>query len=308
MRNLFAVVAVLMVVSCNTSYEKTKSGLRYKIFKAKGGEKLKPGDFVKINQEVLIPERDTVLFSTHGKMPAYTKVDTSVVTEYRIEEILPKMSVGDSAVIVFSVDSMKNRGFINEYNETFRRGGQITFRIRVLKRYATEKDVDADFQKDFAVEKERRTKEAEEKNKAEVKALTDYLAKNNIKAIRTPSGAYVEVQEPGTGKIGDTSAVAMVHYTGKLFKDGSTFQSNMDQQPFPVEIGGGATIRGFDEGLMYFGKGGKGRIYIPSHLAYGENGQPPVIPPGATLLFEIRIADIKPKGTVNVPPVHVPQQ
>ncbi len=301
MRNLFILLAgALLLGSCNTSYEKTKSGLRYKIYEGKGGAKLKAGEFVKFNQIALIPERDTVLFTTYGKMPGYTKIDTGAMTQYSFAEVLPMMSVGDSAIIIFSIDTLKNRGMIRDYDNAFRKGGQITFRLKVLKKYTTEKEVQEEYQKDMLAEQERIRKESEVAGKEEAKELDAYIKKNNIKAVKTPSGAYVEVQEQGSGKLGDTTAVAEIMYTGKLFKDGSTFDSNIKTgQPLQVPLGMGGTIKGFDEGLMYFGKGGRGRIFIPSHLGYGPQGSPPVIPPNATLLFEIEIKDIKPRSAMQ---------
>ncbi len=306
MRNLCILLAgALMFASCNTSYEKTKSGLRYKIYEGKGGAKLKAGEFVKFNQIALIPERDTVLFTTYGKMPGYTKIDTGAMTQYSFAEVLPMMKVGDSAIIIFSVDSLKNRGMIRDYDNAFRKGGQITFRLKVLKNYATEKEVQDDYQKDMMAEQERMRKESEVASKEEIKILDEYIKKNNIKATKTPSGAYVEIQQQGTGKTGDTSAVADVIYTGKLLKDGTPFDSNVrNGQPLQVPLGNGGMIKGFEEGLMYFGIGGKGRIFIPSFLAYGTQGSPPVIPPNATIFFEIEIKDIKPKSAMQ--PQHHP--
>jgi len=192
---------------------------------------------------------------------------------------------------------------IRDYDNAFRKGGQITFRLKVLKRYPSEKEVQEDYQKDMLAEQERMRKESEVASKEEIKTLDAYISKNNIKAIKTPSGAYVEVQQLGTGKVGDTTAVADIMYTGKLFKDGSTFDSNVKTgQPLQVPLGMSGTIKGFEEGLMYFGKGGRGRIFIPSFLGYGAQGSPPVIPPNATLIFEIEIKDIKPRSAMPQQP------
>lgn len=308
MRNLIVLLAgAVLLGSCNMSYEKTKSGLRYKIFKGKGGAELKAGDFVKFNQVALIPERDTVLFTTYGKMPGYTRIDTGAMVQYSFAEVLPKMKVGDSAIIVFSVDTLKNRGMIRDYDNTFRKGGQITFRMRVLKKYANEAEVNKDYQADLKVEQQRMSREAELASKTEISELEAYLKKNNIKTIKTPSGAYVEITQPGTGSAKDTGTVVDVFYTGKLLKDGSTFDSNVDPkfghtEPFTLLLGTGGVIKGFEEGLMEFGEGGRGRIFIPSYLGYGPQGNPPTIPPSATLIFEVELRDIKPKPAAGARP------
>jgi FKBP-type peptidyl-prolyl cis-trans isomerase len=225
-------------------------------------------------------------------------------------EILPKCSVGDSLVLLVSVDSMAKKNVI-QYSDIFRRGTMLTFRMKITKSYSSEAEITADVMQERKVENERKQKELQAKSQNEIKELEAYLAKNNIQYTKTPSGAYVEIKEKGTGPIGDTGATAMVFYTGKLFKDGTAFDSNIDPkfqhtQAYPVQLGMGGSVRGFDEGLMYFGKGGKGRIFIPSFLGYGEQGSGDRIPPNASLIFEVEIKDITAKQaaptTVTPPP------
>jgi FKBP-type peptidyl-prolyl cis-trans isomerase FkpA len=300
MRNLFILlVGVALMAGCNAHYEKTKSGLRYKIIKGKGGNKINNGDFIKFNQVVAIPEKDTILNTTYGKVPGYIKIDTGARTEYSFVEVIRKMSVGDSAVIIFSVDSLVKRHMIPEYDKTFHRGGQVTLRLRVLKSYTNEQEVNNDYQKDQQAQILREQKEAEGKNKEEAKSLEEYIKKNNIKATKTASGAYVEILQPGSGPKADSGTIATVYYTGKLLKTGTAFDSNRDPKfshtdPFDVSIGTSATVRGFDEGLRYFAKGGKGRIFMPSEVAYGGRGIQDVIPPFSTLVFEVEVINVKP--------------
>jgi len=310
MKNLIIIlVSAVLLGGCSANYEKTKSGLRYKIIKGKGGAKLKDGDFVKFNQIVTMPEKDTVLNTTYGKMPGYVKIDTGARTEYSYLEVMRKMSVGDSAVIVLSIDTLKKRNMIPDYDNVLKRGGQITFKIRILKKYSSEAEVNADYQKDMEAENLRQQKEAETAQAAEGKALEEYIKKNNIKAVKTPSGAYVEVQQQGSGPKVDSGTIASIFYTGKLLKDGTSFDSNRDPkfnhtQAYDVSVGVGGTIRGLDEGLRIFSKGGKGRVFIPSVLAYGPKGAAPVIPPSASLIFEIEVADVKPApARPQTPPV-----
>lgn len=299
MRNLFILLAGLVVLaSCNTSYEKAKSGLRYKIIKGKGGKQLKTGDFVQYNQIVSITERDTVLFSTYGKMHGYIRVDTSGRVAYTFMEVLPKMRVGDSLIMVLSADSLVKKGMLPAYNEVIRRGDMITIRMKVTNSYATEAEVNAVAQKEAAAEEQRKAKEATEQSKKDQAEMDEYIRKNKINAVKTPSGAYVEILQKGTGKAGDTGAIAQVYYTGKLLKDGTVFDSNLDPKfqhtmSFDVELGRGGVAVGFGEGLMYFGKGGRGKIYVPAYLGYGSQGNGP-IPPNAPLLFEVEIRDILP--------------
>src|SRR6478672_2800950 len=173
MKQMLTIAAIAMVVaSCNTNYEKTKSGLTYKIFGGKeSGKTLKAGMFAKLNIEYRLSPKDTVLNSTYGKVPLFTAVDTSAKTAYSFMELLPKVKQGDSVIFNISVDSLKSKGAIPEYNEIFKRGDQIKCKMSILKTYTNENDIKADYEKEMASEKDR-----------EVKEIKDYLAKNGIKA------------------------------------------------------------------------------------------------------------------------------
>ncbi|MCE3282634.1 MAG: FKBP-type peptidyl-prolyl cis-trans isomerase FkpA precursor [Chitinophagaceae bacterium] len=320
MRNLVVLIAgALILGSCNSGYEKTKSGARFKIVESKGGKLIKLKDIVRMDQVILIPERDTILYNTHGQMPSYMGIDTArnlEYVQYTLSEVLMRSKVGDSVVVVFSSDSLAMRTNPQTgkreamYNDVLQRGGFVTMRIRVNKSYANDAEVGPDLALDREKENQRRTverkaaqekwmKEMQEKHQAEIREIEAYLQKNNIKTVKTPLGVYVEVQQAGTPPIGQVGAKAEVNYTGRLLKDGKAFDSNVDpsfEHPFPmgVVIGGGGVIPGFDDGLRYFGKGGRGRIFIPSYLGYGEEGSKDRIPPNATLIFEVEMKNIAP--------------
>ncbi len=96
----------------------------------------------------------------------------------------------------------------------------------------------------------------------------------------------------GTGaqvKSGDTITA---HYTGKLM-DGTQFDSSVGKSPFTTQIGVGNVIKGWDEGIVGMKVGGKRRLTIPSGMGYGETGSPPVIPPNASLIFDIELLEVK---------------
>jgi len=97
----------------------------------------------------------------------------------------------------------------------------------------------------------------------------------------------------GNGDEAKAGKTVSVHYTGTL-TDGSKFDSSHDRgKPFEFQLGAGRVIKGWDQGVVGMKIGGKRKLVIPSDLAYGERGFPPVIPPNSTLVFEIELLGIR---------------
>lgn len=110
--------------------------------------------------------------------------------------------------------------------------------------------------------------------------------------VTTPSGLqYVEL-EAGTGATPQPGQTVVVHYTGTL-EDGTKFDSSRDRgQPFRFKIGVGQVIKGWDEGVGTMKVGGRRQLIIPADLGYGARGAGGVIPPNATLIFDVELLKI----------------
>ena len=111
--------------------------------------------------------------------------------------------------------------------------------------------------------------------------------------MKTQSGLdYIEV-EAGTGAQAVAGKVVSVHYTGKL-QNGTVFDSSIPRgEPITFQLGKGSVIKGWDEGIALMKVGGKAQLVIPPNLAYGESGAGGVIPPNATLIFDVELVSIK---------------
>ena len=109
----------------------------------------------------------------------------------------------------------------------------------------------------------------------------------------TESGLQYKDLLVGEGEAARVGATAVVHYTGWLL-DGTKFDSSVDRGvPFEFVIGRGQVIKGWDEGVGSMNVGGKRELIIPADLGYGDRGAGNVIPPGATLRFEVELIGLR---------------
>jgi FKBP-type peptidyl-prolyl cis-trans isomerase FkpA len=324
MRVLTTILAasVLLLTSCN-KFKKTKSGMNYKITSAVSKEKIKQGNAVKFNVELKIAGKDTVLGSTYNEMPLFEVIDTAklAMQKYSFWELLPLMGKGDKAEFVMSVDTLVKLKAV-EYNKDFKKGGTINGKMEILNVYPNQDAAKADYEAEakkaqekknakMEIERAKMEKETAGETAKEKTAIEKYLADKKFKAIVTASGSYVIVENAGdaTAKA-DSGKMASVYYKGTILSTGEEFDSNIKGgvkgKTLDVAVGIQGTrnsvIKGMDEGLRYFGKGGKGKIIIPFNQAYGPQGSPPVIPAFATLVFDIEMV-----GVGNYKPEAAPQ-
>ena len=129
----------------------------------------------------------------------------------------------------------------------------------------------------------------------EKKSGAAYIAKaaGEKGSVKTESGIVITPIKPGSGATPKSSDVVKVHYHGTLI-DGTVFDSSVkrgEPATFPLS----QVVKCWTEGLQQIKVGGKSRLVCPSNLAYGERGMPPVIKPGATLIFEVELLEIVPK-------------
>jgi FKBP-type peptidyl-prolyl cis-trans isomerase FkpA len=138
-----------------------------------------------------------------------------------------------------------------------------------------------------------------EKDKA--KTFQDSAAKE-AGAVRTDSGMVMVPIKEGSGESPKATDVVKVHYEGKL-TDGTIFDSSV-QRGQPAEFPLNNVIPCWTEGLQKMKVGGKAKLVCPSAIAYGDNGRPPKIPGGATLVFEVELLDIVKNAQPAMPPGH----
>jgi peptidylprolyl isomerase len=123
------------------------------------------------------------------------------------------------------------------------------------------------------------------------------LAQTAGKTMTTPSGLQIIDSTVGTGAAPKPGQICVMHYTGWLYeggKKGKKFDSSVDRnEPFEFPIGQRNVIAGWDEGVATMKVGGKRTLIIPPALGYGARGAGGVIPPNATLIFDVELLDVK---------------
>jgi FKBP-type peptidyl-prolyl cis-trans isomerase FkpA len=311
---LLLLIAVAVTMSCNDNmgYKKTKSGLLYKIVITGKDAVVKEGNILKIEYTQRI--NDSVLGTSYGRMPAYAKIKPVPDDAYNPEEVFKLLRKGDSALVVQLVDSLIKKFPAGQMPPFMKKGDKLVLGLKVVEVFTSDSLAMADSEKYRAVEEARQVEEmkkmqeqAEKDMQADlvgqIPEMERWLASKNIKAQKTGMGSYVVIKEPGTGMQADEGKYLSVKYSGKKLSDGVEFESNMDgtKPLLPVVIGRrqgpGAVIRGLDDGLRLFKKGGKGTVYIPGALAYGRNPQPgSPFKSNEALIFDVELADVSDKA------------
>lgn len=127
--------------------------------------------------------------------------------------------------------------------------------------------------------------------------LSPAAAQAQETTVTTPSGLKIEDSKVGEGASPATGQTCIMHYTGWLYvngQKGSKFDSSVDRgEPFEFPIGTGRVIKGWDEGVASMKVGGKRTLIIPPELGYGARGAGGVIPPNATLVFDVELLGIR---------------
>ena len=123
------------------------------------------------------------------------------------------------------------------------------------------------------------------------------IAAEKLDGTTTDSGLTFVPLEEGDGPKPEIGQLVQVHYTGTL-ADGTIFDSSIDNEPYTFKLGQGQVIAGWDEGIAMLNEGGKATLIIPPQLAYGATGAGGVIPPNATLIFDVELLEISEGSTV----------
>ncbi len=297
------VMATATLFSCSQQQEfkKGEEGLEYKIISDEKGNKINRGEFMELEVTQFRSRggKDSILQDTRKTQPYFEALDSASMPPAYFK-ILSQVHSGDSLVIRILTDSAFKKN-IEQMPAIFKKGDYLLTAIKIKNIYKTKADADKARAAAMAVAESKSVEHQKLQFVKDDAEIQNYLKKNNINAVKGSEGTYVQIITPGTGNNIDTSVVAKVFYTGKTLA-GVTFDSNVDtsfhhMDPFLVNMTsdpslGSNVINGWKDGLKLLNKGAKAKMYIPSTLAYGEQGAGEKILPNSILIFDIEIADI----------------
>jgi FKBP-type peptidyl-prolyl cis-trans isomerase len=296
MNKVFCLLAAALIIftGCQDQrFKKVKGGLEYKIIRGSGDKEIKYGNSIEFKVQQYY--NDSLLSNPFDSVAQVIDVDSSKLPAEYVE-IFKAAKKGDSIVARISTDTVKKTNTLPPFAKDHQ---FFSYRFKIIDVFTDPAQAEVAKQKSVqnmkAVDSLQRLKQVS----IDDKTITDYLAKNNIKAVKTPQGTYVEVQEQGTGEKVDTGKAVSVLYKGMLL-DGHIFDQSYDStgkptKPYTFLIGQPGAIEGWSDGMVYFNKGGKGRLFIPSARAYGSRGAGGDIKPNTPIMFEVTIADIMTK-------------
>jgi FKBP-type peptidyl-prolyl cis-trans isomerase len=264
------------------------SGLQYRIIKH-GNGKRKPilNDKAEMQLRVVLNgrpnQKDSVIFDTRtmndGK-PVSLQIQKPKFKGDPME-VYMYLVTGDSAEIFLPVDSIKKNG--SQVPSWIQDGKAMQYNVALL---SIKNDSEARVERDMQTAYHKI---------ADDSILRDYLSAHKLFPLRTQSGLYVSVTDSGTGRLPKIGDVLSVYYTASVL-NGNIFETNQDatfhaQEPVKIELGRGKVIKGWEEGLFYLKKNGKGTFYIPSHLGYGSRPHGNV-PPYSIIVYDVYVKDM----------------
>ena len=287
---------MVFLASCSDGFKRTKTGLKYKIIASESGEKLNPGDLVKFQYKVIY--KDSVVQTTYGTLPAFDMVDPNG-RHHDFSEVLSQLKVGDSLVTIQRYDSLASNPAYG-VPRYLKKGQTQQSTLKILRVYKNDSTT-GKLARDVAFtdyEKEVMTYKA-----TEIAAIEKYLATNNIKAQKINDNFFIEYVKEGTGVKEDSGKIVGINYSGAVI-GGRFFDSNVDKKKqarkhdldtFYFTAKESGAIQGILEAITLYKVGTKANLYIPSLLAYGPQGTPPVVQPYQNLMFEIELVSVKDK-------------
>jgi FKBP-type peptidyl-prolyl cis-trans isomerase FkpA len=280
--------AMLLLGSCkHDGWETSPSGVKYWILKNEEGTNAQLGDVVQMHVKYAT-STDSVLFNSFAMPQPITMELPQTVSKGSFEESITLLSPGDSAMFMIAADSIFRKEFGAKRPSFIDTGSYLTFTVKLYK---------ADKKENFMASQEQEKAERASKQIAiDEELIAKYVAGNNLKPSKTPSGVYFQTIKQGKGQQPITGDTVAVHYTGRTL-DGKVFDSSRQEdggmgEPFAFALGLSPIIQGWQDAIAQLKQGDRAILVIPSRLAYGEQSTPR-FGPNSVLTFDVEIVSVK---------------
>lgn len=259
MKSIVFALALAIVASCQPKMTTTESGLSYEVTQAGTGEQPQAGDKVTVHYTGYLTDSAKTKFDSsldRGNPFTFTLGKGQVIKGW--DEGVALLRAGDKASLYIpSALAYGERGA----GQVIPPNADLVFEVELISFETPEPILPFD-----VAEKD---------------------------TVTTASGLQYILVAEGAGAQPYESQLVSVHYTGYL-SDGTIFDSSKERgEPIVFPVGTGRVIAGWDEGIMLLNKGAKARFIIPSDLGYGANGAANIIPPNATLIFDVELVEFK---------------
>ncbi len=295
---LAALVLLLLATSCqDQKFKKVNSARLALEYKATGGS----GDNIKYGNAIEFKAynyyNDSLIATPFDTVAQVIEIDSTKLPKEYVQ-IFTSSRKGDSVITRTPVDSLMKFTQLPPYAKP-KKGNYVGYHFKIID-IVTDTAKIAMLKLQSMSSMRKIDSVATTKQKAiDDKTLSDYLAKNNITATKTAKGTYVEIEVPGTGEQADSGKAVTVDYKGMTL-DGKVFDQSYDSsgksvKPFTFVIDQRGAIEGWSDGLKLFKNGGKGKLFIPSYLAYGSRGAGADIKPNTPIMFTVEIKDVQTK-------------
>lgn len=290
MKKSSAVLLAILVLAACSKEKETPKGYPFTVAAKGTGDIARPGQFL-LADFLLRDGKDSVWMDTKKQnLPALFVVKDTSVRQYEegIEEMFRMVRKGDSLVMKLEAKTLFEKTYRQRVPPGVDPKSTFTFIMKVKDVLDTTR---ANRLRDSlnAIA----TKQVEERRKAQlasdIQAIDGFLAGKNMTAQTDTSGLRYVITKPGRGARPTMGSTITVRYKGSFLSTGEVF----DQSEAPLEYPLANFIPGWQIGFQLLQKGSAATLYIPSGLAYGEQGQPGAIPPNAILVFDVELIDIK---------------
>lgn len=261
------------------AFQKTSTGLEYRIYRKGGKIKPQTGDIIKTIL-VYTNHKDSVLYDSRISRPDNVFELLAPTFKGSLEEGMLMMAIGDSAIFRVNADSVFTKTFKKERPSYVKKGSKLTFRIKLLgvkPKEAIDSRTPEEIEKDN-----------ESRRLAEPQLIADFIQLNNIETTPTETGLYYIERQAGSGQgITKTSKVKIIYNCTTL--DGKIVDSQ--SKPIEIDMSQGKITKGMEEGLLKMSMGAKATLIIPSELAFGKRKISTVLP-YTTLIYDLEVIEV----------------